>query len=511
MKTIRSDRVALALTNLAEWKSRVQAQASTHVFPLLALLSSGVGHMAGPVQFNETPSEYEFWDRHLRLNDGDDEKPYFNPVTRRRAEAGFPHSNSATIRKNSFALRWKGAVHTRVDEQDVWELNDNYADVFREKVLSKGGVVTRVPIVDVATILFRGQSFDDNSTARDLERRFRSEFPQRDSDYDKMFVFHDEDTDRIFTEDAEQDYDDAISSALIANIKTADALPTVEADPVQMDLGDPILTQVQRLLRFGTSGMILSGPPGTGKSYYAKRIAKHLVSDPETDIFRVQFHPSYGYEDFVEGYRPDEATTSGYRVVDKTFLDACKRADDIRDADGLVVVVVDEINRGDPARIFGELLTYIEQDYRGEQFILPFSGRYVAVPENLVILGTMNPHDRSVAQSDAAFVRRFDHISIEPSREVAEQLLEDAGGFRSEQIEQIGAWFETAQKILPFGLGHSYFARVRSIEDLLLVWQYRIVPAVNVVMQLTDETESDNLTNSFEALIRRLEGAVPDA
>lgn len=511
MQKIRADRVSLALTNLADWKSRVHAQGSTHLFPLLALLSSGAGTAAQPVQFNETPNEFDFWDKYFRLKQAEPGKPYFNPVTLRFSEEGFPHSNSATIRKNTFAGKWKGAIVTRVDDKEEWELAENYAEIFRDKVLSKGGAISRVPVVDVAALLFRAEEFADNATARTLEARFRAEFPQRDQDYERMFVFHDEDSERIFEDSqSEQDYEAAIIASLVQDVRTSAGIASLPEDPGEMDLDDPILTEVQKLLRFGTSGIIFSGTPGTGKSYYAKRIAKHLVEEPERDIYRVQFHPSYGYEDFVEGYRPSEEARSGYQVIDKTFLEACTRADAISDAGRLVVVIVDEINRGDPARVFGELLTYIEQDYREEIFQLPFSGKPHHIPKNLILLGTMNPYDRSIAQADAAFVRRFDHIPVEPSREIAELLLEDAKGFDPEQVGLIGDWFDAVQRLLPFGLGHSYFARVSSIDDLLLVWRYRLRPAVEVALALSDQGEIENLERSFQALIRRLEGAADE-
>ena len=267
---------------------------------------------------------------------------------------------------------------------------------------------------------------------------------------------------------------------------------------------------MQKLLGLGTSGIILTGVPGTGKSYYAKRIGKHLVKEPKTDIFKVQFHPSYGYEDFVEGYRPDESSQSGFKVVDKTFLIACQRARELAPENRFVVLIVDEINRGDPARVFGELLTYIERAYRGEDFTLPFSGKPFSVPENLVMLGTMNPYDRSVSQVDAAFVRRFDHIEISPSREVAETLLEKSEGFTPQQITDIGAWFDTAQRLVPFGIGHSFFADVKNVDHLKLVWQYRMRPAAVHAVELNDGAIG-NLTASFEALIRRLDGVADDA
>ncbi len=508
---IRADRVTLALHNISDWKEQVRGQATAHLMPLLALLEKGAGkENAEPILFRERPEEFDFWDRYFHLDDDDKIKPYFNPTTLRRAEAGFPHSNAATIRKNTFEGKWKGARRSITTDGENWELAENYADVFRTNVLSKSGQVARVPVVDLAAVLFREETFGEADDARTLEKRFRERFPQKDADYEKLFVFLSEDRDHIFAPDTvPQDYEAAINNALVEDVKTAEAIPETAAPPISLDLSDPILLQVQQLLTFGSSGIILTGPPGTGKSYYAKRIATHLVKNPNTDIFRVQFHPSYGYEDFVEGYRPAESAVSGYQIVDKTFIDACERARIVQANNGLVVLIVDEINRGDPARVFGELLTYIERNYRDDAFILPFSGRPFTIPNNLVMIGTMNPYDRSVSQVDAAFVRRFDHIHIAPSRDVVESLLEAGGGFTPEQITEIGTWFDNVQKMVPFGLGHSFFADMKNLDHLKLVWRYRMRPAAELAIDLNDGARGD-VTASFEALVRRLEGTVVD-
>lgn len=511
-KKIRADRVASALNNLADWRRKAKSQGATHLMPMLALVERGAGNPPGKATImNESPHEYEFWDKYFHLDDGNVAKPYFNPVTLRRAEAGFPHSNSATIRKNTFAGKWNAASRRATDDGEEWVLADNYADVFRDKVLTKSDEVARAPVVDIAALFTRDSEFPDDADARSLETAFKEMFPQRNEDFEKIFVFRPEDEEKIFVDASEeQDYQAAILSVIVDDVKSAAAIPESDAEPPVMELDDPILVQVQKLLGLGTSGIIFTGVPGTGKSYYAKRIAKHLVKDSSADIFRVQFHPSYGYEDFVEGYRPDDASQSGFKIVEKTFLLACRRARELETEQRLLVLIIDEINRGDPARVFGELLTYIERAYRAEKFTLPFSGKAFSVPENLLMLGTMNPYDRSVAQVDAAFVRRFDHIEIAPSREVAESLLEKNGGFTQEQITQIGTWFDAAQRLVPFGIGHSFFADVKNIDHLKLVWQYRMHPVAVQAVELNDGAIG-NLTASFEALVHRLEGVADSA
>jgi len=477
-----------------------------HLLPLLALLEKGA-EPGKEIVLNERPDEYAFWDRYFRLHDGNDAKPYFNPISLRRAEKNYPHSNSATIRKNTFHLKWE-AVDRRVDQEgDHWLLADDYADTVRKSVLTKAGTVTRVPVVDLAAVMLRNHTFPDDADARALEAVFRATFSQSDDAYEKMFAFVDEAADRLFQADPPAGYEEAIAGALNEIDPKAGPLPQPAPTASQLDDDDPILLQVQQILELGTSGIILAGSPGTGKSYYAKRLSRHLTVDNDRDIFRVQFHPSYGYEDFVEGYKPKQEATSGFEIIDKIFLTACARA---REVETLIVLVIDEINRGDPARVFGELLTYLEREYRGQTFALPFSGKPASIPPNLLIIGTMNPHDRSVSHIDAAFVRRFDHIEMAPSRDVVESMLEESGGFSPEQVTLVGAWFDNAQKLVPFGLGHSFFAGVKDVDGFKLVWRYRIRPTAETAIEVHEGRLAD-LQASFEALMKRLEGQGGDS
>lgn len=240
-------------------------------------------------------------------------------------------------------------------------------------------------------------------------------------------------------------------------------------DPI--DAEDPRLLDVLDALEMGFAGAILVGPPGTGKSYYAKRIAAFLSGGFAKAVRFVQFHASYQYEDFMEGFVP---VGSGFQRQLRTFPLLCQEAENSPEITH--VLVIDEISRVDAARIFGEALTYIETDKRGREFTLA-SGSRLTIPRNIVILATMNPWDKGVDEVDVALERRFAHIDMPPDRKELDRLLVERGA-EAAFVNQVLAFFDFVQKIPdePCHLGHAYFLTCIDAPKAALAWKFRLGP-----------------------------------
>jgi 5-methylcytosine-specific restriction protein B len=231
------------------------------------------------------------------------------------------------------------------------------------------------------------------------------------------------------------------------------------------------LEEVRDLLEvFG--GVIFSGPPGTSKSYFANKIGAALAGDLGRIRF-VQFHPSYQYEDFVQGFVP-KLKGDGFELKPKIFLEMCREASE--DPDRAYVLVIDELSRADPSRVFGEALTYIENSKRGLSFTLA-SGEVASIPVNLVILATMNPLDRGVDEVDAAFERRFAKIAMDPDSTLLAGFL-DRNGVQDPLRKRLLAFFgkinAQAKRNPLMAVGHTFFIDVEDEQSLQRVWEYQL-------------------------------------
>jgi 5-methylcytosine-specific restriction protein B len=171
--------------------------------------------------------------------------------------------------------------------------------------------------------------------------------------------------------------------------------------------------------------IIFQGPPGTGKTYVAERLARLLTASTYGLVETVQFHPSYGYEDFMHGIRP--VVQDGQMTFERMpgrFLQFCKSARGVQ-GESPCVLIIDEINRGNLSRVFGELMYLLE--YRDKMIPLAGEERLFGIPVNLYIIGTMNTADRSIALVDHALRRRFSFIHLAPDYHVLRTHLEKNG------------------------------------------------------------------------------------
>jgi MoxR-like ATPase len=225
--------------------------------------------------------------------------------------------------------------------------------------------------------------------------------------------------------------------------------------------------------------IVLYGPPGTGKTWLARRLAAHAF---DSDAVRlVQFHPSYTYEDFVEGYRPvTVGATLTYELVDGPLRELSAHAQEHADRPHLLII--DEINRGNLPKIFGEL--YFLLEYRDEPMRLQYSSdEEFRLPPNLHVIGTMNTADRSIALLDAALRRRFAFIELSPNAEPVRSLLGkwlERHGLDPEPaalLETLNAMLLEADSDADLAIGPSYFMNSAGTSpDLETVWEHDILP-----------------------------------
>jgi hypothetical protein len=234
--------------------------------------------------------------------------------------------------------------------------------------------------------------------------------------------------------------------------------------------------------------LVFYGPPGTGKTWLARHFARYWVAgarDPRGAVQVVQFHPAYSYEDFVEGIRPQSARGPegrhelSYPVTPGLFRRLAAEAGAYPERH--YVLILDELNRGELARIFGELLYLLE--YRQASVTLPYSGEQFAVPDNLFLLGTMNTADRSLALVDHALRRRFHFVPVRPDPGVLRAYLERTGQaqivWAADVLELANAQLREDGIEWHLHVGHSHFMRP-DLDDarVRLIWDHSVLPTL---------------------------------
>ena len=316
-------------------------------------------------------------------------------------------------------------------------------------------------------------------------------------------------------DEAEQDYDRFLQEWYPAWYCDA-GKPLAEADFSQIadDLlyDEADLRTIARLLD-DKRQVIFQGPPGTGKTYAARELARFLA-ESDQHVTLVQFHPSYAYEDFVQGYRPTltDQGQAGFALRDGPLVQTARRAKDQPDSPHFLII--DEINRGNLAKVFGEL--YFLLEYRDENMTLQYAGdrhERFSLPENLYIIGTMNTADRSIALVDLALRRRFHFVEFHPDKPPIEGLLDrwlernapPEMAWTADVMRRANAKLDDRQA----AIGPSYFMKEDLDEEKVrLVWEHNVLPYVEEHLY----GETDRLAEfELDKLRHQRESATADA
>lgn len=260
-----------------------------------------------------------------------------------------------------------------------------------------------------------------------------------------------------------------------------------------------------RNLLLRKKNLILQGAPGVGKTFAAKRLAYAIMGEKDDSrVMQVQFHQNYSYEDFVMGYKPNE--NGGFNLNYGIFHKFCRRAS--IDKERPYFFIIDEINRGNLSKIFGELLMLIENDYRDKPIQLSYNDETFAVPSNIYIIGMMNTADRSLAMIDYALRRRFSFFEMKPGFET-DSFNNYILGWSSPKLRSLIKAIIELNKVIAdddslgsgFCIGHSYLCNFDNGYDLDSIVEYDIIPMLREYWFDNDERfnqEAQKLRNALK-------------
>ena len=256
--------------------------------------------------------------------------------------------------------------------------------------------------------------------------------------------------------------------------------PGSEALAEELLLPVEFLEEVELLLN-EKKQVIFQGPPGTGKTFVAQELARHLAGSDDR-VTLVQFHPSYAYEDFAQGFRPTlRDGQAGFELCDGPLMRAADRARNETDPDAKHFLIIDEINRGNLAKVFGEL--YFLLEYRDKAINLQYSDEPFSLPDNLYIIGTMNTADRSIALVDLALRRRFYFVEFSPAEEPIAGLLRRWLDRNAHDMRWVADVVDRANAALGdshAAIGPSYFITRKDLDEAAVrrIWKHSVLPYV---------------------------------
>ncbi len=420
-----------------------------------------------------------------------------------------PDTTESTISVMEKTDEWEPKEYTPGLSVDEWEALLNDKEVFTDsslaimkRMLDYGGQAT---CTQLATKYGEDKNFYNSGSsalARRIVQKAQCPVMQRDNDNNKWWpVLYmgrpaKEEENGSYVWKLRDELEQALKRVDLSRIQLYANLmnPTVaEVDSIENYTKDMFLSQVymseasyDRLVAVlkRKKNLILQGAPGVGKTFAAKRLAYSMMGEKDDSrIEFVQFHQNYSYEDFVMGYKPNE---NGFELKNGIFYQFCKKAASHPDKD--YFFIIDEINRGNMSKIFGELLMLIEADYRETEVTLAYNGLRFSIPSRLYIIGMMNTADRSLAMIDYALRRRFSFFNMEPGFD-SEGFIHYQKGLANETFNRlIDRIKELNQDIAQdkslgkgFCIGHSYFCNATECTEEWMqdVVEYDILPMLS--------------------------------
>ncbi|MFH2259320.1 AAA family ATPase [Citrobacter freundii] len=472
---------------LRRWRESNDSQGTMHLIHFLAAKFAGA-KKGTPILYTENSVDFNFCDKFLRVNNSN--TPYFDPLGMSHRISTHPHSNVATARKKTFSDKWKAGVFTKKDGNEYFQFEDDYISILT-KNMAKQGRFTKINPEELACWLYREYDFENDDDIDNVVSKMKSDFNFDEEEWQALFA----DKNAVTSSKLEQwvKYNNKNDSNVIIDILTRDvdgfniyntlmAIREVEEMPIVSP--DQIIDAMHKL---NCKQVVLQGPPGTGKTYLAKQTAMQII---QTDLTTcrsnlssvapdkywgiLQFHPSYGYEDFIQRMVPQQKTGEAMHIeiVDMPFIIACKTAESIKPKP--FVLIVDEMNRADLQKVFGELMYALE--YREEPLTLQYSREPLLIPDNLYVIGTMNTADSSVVQVDYAIRRRFVFFDVPPDSQVISQSIEDEQT-KKVAIELFKATNAACNNHPRFSIGHSYFLHA-DLAGLVNSFVYQVLPVL---------------------------------